>query len=60
MKTLSLSSRSAWEVHYKDTDEVGADMAEFTIGSISTMARTNRQTQFDSSVVPYLGSHLEV
>lgn len=34
-------------------------MAEFAIGSISTMARTNRQIQVHGSV-PCLGSHLEV
>ncbi len=34
-------------------------MAEFTIGSISSMARKNRHSQVDSTV-PYLGGHLEV
>ena len=34
-------------------------MAEFAIGSISTMARTNRQIHVNS-LVPYLGSHMEV
>ncbi len=53
------SSRAAWEVHFKAPDQVGADMAEFAIGSISTMARTNRKIQVDS-LVPHLGSHLEV
>ena len=56
---LILSSRSAWEVHFKEPDEVGVDMANFAIGSISTKARTNDQIQVDS-LVTHLGSHLEV
>ena len=58
-EALIFSSRSAWEVYFKEPDEVGADIAEFAIGSISTMARTNDQIQVDS-LVPHLGSHLEV
>ncbi|KAL2054781.1 hypothetical protein ABVK25_005085 [Lepraria finkii] len=33
---------SAWEVHFKEPGEVGANMAGFAIG-VSTMARTNDQ-----------------
>ena len=56
---LILSSRSAREVHFKEPDEVGTDMAEFAVGSISTMARTKDQIQVDS-LVPHLRSHPEV
>ena len=52
-------SRLHWEVHSKDPDEVGADIAEFAIGSISTMASTNPLIQVNGRV-PYLGSHIEV
>ena len=58
-EALILSSRPAWEVHLKEPDEVGADMAEFAIGFISTMARTIDQIQVDS-LVPHLGNHLEM
>lgn len=50
---------SAYETHFRSADEVGADMAEFAIGSISTMASTNRQIQIPS-LVPHLGSRLQV
>lgn len=46
-------------MHFKDPDQVGANMAEFAIGSISTMATRNPQIQVNGSV-PYLGSHVEV
>ena len=36
------SSTSAWGIHSKTTDQVGADTAGYATGSISTMARTNR------------------
>lgn len=53
------SSRSTGEVHFKASEQVGADMAEFAIGSISTMASTNRHIQVDS-LVPHLDSPLGV
>lgn len=56
---LNLAFSSAYETHFKRADQVGADMAEFTIGSLSTMASTNRQIQFEG-LVPYLGSRLQV
>lgn len=56
---LNLAFSSAYETHFRDADHVGADMAEFAIGSISTMASTNRQIQVES-LVPHLGSRLNV
>ena len=53
------SSSSAGEIHFKAHNQVGADMAEFAIGSMSTMAPTNRHIQVDS-LVPHLASPLEV
>ena len=47
-------------MHFHSLDEVGADMAEFAIGSISTMATRNPQIHVESHWVPYLGSHIEV
>lgn len=41
-EALILSFRSAWEVHFKEPGEVGANMAGFAIG-VSTMVRTNDQ-----------------
>lgn len=56
---LNLVFSSAYETHFRSADQVGADMAEFAIGSISTMASTNRQIQVPS-LVPHLGSSLKV
>ena len=56
---LNEVSSSAYEIHFKEADQVDADMAEFAIGSLSTMASTNRQIQFQS-LVPYLGTRLQV
>ena len=56
---LTLSSRLHWETHFKEPDEVGANMAEFAIGSISSMAYRNPLIPVNSQV-PYLGSHIEV
>ncbi len=56
---LNQVSSSAYETHFREADQVGAYMAEFAIGSLSTMASTNRQIQFQS-LVSYLGSRLEV
>ena len=52
--------RSAWEIHFKRFDEVGANMAEFAMRSLSTMARTNPQISLHGALVPHLGSHLIV
>ena len=46
-------------MHFKDADGVGANMAEFAIGSISTMATKNPRISMQGTV-PYLGSRLKV
>ena len=56
---LKLAFSSAYETHFAGADHVGADMAEFAIGSVSTMASRNRQIQVES-LVPHLGSRLNV
>ncbi|KAL8726216.1 MAG: hypothetical protein Q9166_006841 [cf. Caloplaca sp. 2 TL-2023] len=48
-----------WEVHGRTTRDVGANMAEFAIGSISRMAVSNSRIQIQG-LVPHLGSHLEI
>jgi hypothetical protein len=57
--TLTRTCRTAWEIHGKRTDEVGAFMAEFAISSIATMATKNLQVQIEGTV-PYLGSRVKV
>ena len=52
-------SSTAFEVHFKTTDEVGAGMAEFAIGSISTLAQRNPQLQMQGTV-PHLGSRVSI
>ena len=56
---LIIWSRSAWDIHGKPTDEVGANMAEFALGSIATMASNNPAIQIPGHL-PTLGSRLEV
>jgi hypothetical protein len=56
--TLNIS-RSAWEIHGKDTDTIGANMAEFAIGCVSNMAWKNPRIIVNGSV-PYLGSRTNV
>lgn len=56
---LILSRRSTWEVHFHNADHVGANMAEFAIGSLSTLAKQNPRVQLQGTV-PYLGTKLEV
>ncbi len=56
---LNQVSTSEYETHFREADQVGAYTAEFAIGSLFTMASTNRQIQFQS-LVPYLGSRLQV
>ena len=50
---------TTYEVHYQPTDNVGANMARFAIGSISTFTGFNRQIDVDG-MVPHLGSSLQV
>ena len=58
-KLLILISSSAYEVHFREADQVGADMAEFAFGSLSMMAYTNPQIKLPG-LIPYLGSRLQV
>lgn len=51
--------RNRWEVHYHGTEHVGANMAEFAIGSLSTMTSRNPLIDVDG-MVPHLGSCLTV
>jgi hypothetical protein len=51
--------RSAWEIHYKDPDAIGANMAEFAIGSLSTLATKNPRIDIQGTV-PYLGSPINI
>lgn len=49
---------SAWEIHYKDADSVGANMAEFAIGSIAYMANRNPHISFQGNLT-HLGQALD-
>lgn len=51
--------RTAWEIHFHTADEVGANMAEFAIGSLATMASKNPRIPIHGTV-PHLGSRLHV
>ena len=51
--------RSAWETHGHNMDKVGANMAEFALGSLSTLFNSGPQIQIQGTV-PYLGSQLQV
>lgn len=59
IQQLTILARSPWEVHFQTADHVGANMAEFAIGSISNLAKKNPQLQMQG-LVPYVGSRLEV
>ena len=52
-------SRDPWDIHRKDMDEVGANMAEFALGSIASMALKNPPAVISGSL-PRLGSRLKV
>ena len=51
--------RNAWDIHNKPIDEVGADMAEFALGSIAAMASKNPPQPLPGGL-PRLGSQLNV
>jgi hypothetical protein len=52
--------RTPWEIHLdQPVDSVGANMAEFAIGSLSTMASKNPRIQLEGSV-PHIGSRIVV
>ena len=57
--TLIDDYSSAWDVHGKPSDEVGANMAEFALGSIATMGSNNPSIQIPGHL-PTLGSQLKV
>lgn len=56
---LSITFRNDWELHYHDATTAGANMAEFAIRSLSTMADRNSSIQAPG-LVPHLGTGLEV
>lgn len=57
--TLTQASRNEFELHFQDDKKAGANMAEFAIRSLSTMAYRNPQIQI-SGLVPYLGTSLNI
>ena len=59
IKVLILVPSSPYDIHFRQADQVGADVAEFAIGSLATMAYTNPLIQLPG-LVPYLGSRLQV
>lgn len=56
---LSITSRNELELHHLDATKAGANMAEFAIRSLSTMADKNPPRQAPG-LVPHLGTGLEV
>ena len=54
-----LSASTPWETHFLPDERVGANMAEFALRSLATMAELNSSVQI-SGRFTYLGSHLEV
>lgn len=51
--------RNEWELPFQNATKAGANMAEFAIRSLSTMANRNPSIQV-RGLVPYLGTSLEV
>lgn len=47
------------ELHFQNADKAGANMVEFAIRSLSTMAYRNPSVQVPG-LVPYLGTSLEL
>lgn len=56
---LTHTSRSIWDIHGIEPEEVGARMARFAIGALSTMASKNPRIEIYGTR-PYLGSRLFV
>ncbi|KAL9608984.1 MAG: hypothetical protein Q9167_006216 [Letrouitia subvulpina] len=50
--------RSQWEIHYHDASDVGANMAEFAIGSIAYMASRNLLNVLFPGNLTHLGQSL--
>ena len=60
MKNLLIHAfSSAWEIHFKSLDTIGANMAEFAPGSLATMVERNPPIQLPDSI-PQLGTRLNV
>ena len=51
--------RTSFEIHFWSTDDVGAGIARFAIGTLSTLASTNPQIEVEG-MVPHLGSRLQI
>lgn len=58
-KRLTHASRNEFELHSQDAQTAGANMAEFAIRSLATMAYRNPPIQVPG-LVPYLGTSLNV
>ena len=56
--SIDFYCRSQWEIHYKDKYTVGANMAEFAIGSISYMASQDPLNASFSGNLTHLGQSL--
>lgn len=56
---LTHASRNEFELHFQDDQRAGANMAEFAIRSLSTMAYRNPTIQVPG-LVPHLGTSLDV
>lgn len=56
---LTSGARNAWDIHNQPADNVGANMAEFALGSIATMATNNPLIQTGGNL-PILGSRLQI
>ena len=52
-------TRSAWEIHGREADEVGELFAKFALGSLATMAKFNPQIYIPGQV-PHLGRRLAI
>ena len=56
---LKLVGRNRWEVHFRDIEDVGANMAEFAINSIASMTLRNPHITIDGTLAS-LGSQINV
>lgn len=58
-KRLTHAFRDDMELHFQNASKAGANMVEFAIRSLSTMALRNPSVQVPG-LVPYLGTSLEL
>ena len=56
---LTHATRNEFELHFQEDQRAGANMAEFAIRSLSTMAYRNPTIQVPG-LVPHLGTSLDV